>query len=88
MLIRDRQCNSVKVQFSVLNVKAIVAAFNPEKAQVEAFSMIVKSLRTFVGSSGGDRDTPEPATRLNRLRGAAIAQCDPPKLRCDWPVVT
>ena len=63
-------------------------SFNLEEALVGAFSVIVKSLRTFVGSSGGDRDTPEPATRLNRLRGAAIAQCDPPTLRCDWPVVT
>ena len=66
----------------------MVATINPEIAQVESFSMIVKSLQNFVGSSGGDRDTPEPATRLNRLRGAAIAQCDPPTLRCDWPVIT
>ena len=33
---------------SVLNVKALVGIFNQEKALVEAFSVIVKSLRTFV----------------------------------------
>ena len=32
---------------SVLNVKAIVGAFNQERALVGAFSMIVKSSRTF-----------------------------------------
>ena len=32
---------------SVLNVKALVGAFNQEKALVEAFSVIVKSSRTF-----------------------------------------
>ena len=34
-----------------LNVKAEVAAFNHEKAQVGALSVIVKSSRTFVSSS-------------------------------------
>ena len=33
---------------SVLNVKALVGTFNQEKALVGAFSLIVKSLRTFV----------------------------------------
>ena len=32
---------------SVLNVKALVGAFNQEKALVGAFSVIVKSLGTF-----------------------------------------
>ena len=36
---------------SVLNVKALVAAFNQEKALVGAFFVIVKSSRTFVWSS-------------------------------------
>ena len=32
---------------SVLNVKALEGTFNQEKALVEAFSMIIKSSRTF-----------------------------------------
>ena len=36
---------------SILNVKALVGAFNQEKALVGAFSMIVKSSRTFVKPS-------------------------------------
>ena len=39
------------VEHSVLNVKAQVAAFNLETALVGAFSVIVKSSRTFVCSS-------------------------------------
>ena len=35
----------------ILNVKALVGAFNQEKGLVVAFSMIVKSQRTFVLSS-------------------------------------
>ena len=38
---------STPVQHSVLNVKAVVAAFNQEKALVGAFSVIVKSSGTF-----------------------------------------
>ena len=34
--------------YFVLNVKALVCAFNQEKALVWAFSVIVKSSRTFV----------------------------------------
>ena len=33
---------------SVLNVKALVGTFNQEKAPVGAFSVIVKSLRSFI----------------------------------------
>ena len=40
------------------NVKALVGAFNQEKALVGAFCVIVKSSRTFVGSSN-DRFSPE-----------------------------
>ena len=36
---------------NVLNVKAVVAALNQEKALVRAFSVIVKTLWTFVSSS-------------------------------------
>ena len=39
---------SAKCLDSVLNVKALVGAFNLEKALVVAFSVIVKSSRTFV----------------------------------------
>ena len=35
------------VKHSFLNVKALVGAFNQEKALVGAFSVIVKSSRTF-----------------------------------------
>ena len=38
--------NSVLIEF--LSVKVLVDAFNKEKALVEAFSVIMKSLRTFV----------------------------------------
>ena len=48
---------------SVLNVKAVVAAFNQEKYQVGALSVIVKSTRTFVLSS----------TARTLLRGDTIA---------------
>ena len=41
---------------SVLNVKALVGALNQEKDIIVAFSVIVKSLRTFVGSSIGNKD--------------------------------
>ena len=41
---------------SVLNVKALVDTFNQEKALVGAFSLIVKSLRTFVSSSNINSD--------------------------------
>ena len=37
--------------YKFLNVKALIGAFNQEKALVGAFSMIVKSLQTFVSSS-------------------------------------
>ena len=46
-----------------LNVKAVVAAFNQEKYQLGAFSVIVKSTRTFVSSS----------TARTLLRGDTIA---------------
>ena len=36
---------------SVLNVKALVDTFNQDKALVGAFSVIVKTLRTFFSSS-------------------------------------
>ena len=44
--LRDRGVNAclAKCLNSVLNVKALVGAFNQEKALVEAFSVIVKSL--------------------------------------------
>ena len=40
-----------KLMCSVLNVKALVGDFNQEKALVGAFSVIMKSSRTFVSSS-------------------------------------
>ena len=39
---------SKPVQHSVLNVKALVGAFNQEKALIRAFAMIVKSSLTSV----------------------------------------
>ena len=39
----------------VLNVKELVGAFNPEKALVEAISVIVTSSRTFVCSSSAEQ---------------------------------
>ena len=36
---------------NVLNVKAVVGAFNQEKALLRAFSVIVKTLWTFVSNS-------------------------------------
>ena len=45
---------------SVLNVKVLVGAFNPEKALVEAFSMIVK---TGCGTNGAIHSTIKKATR-------------------------
>ena len=41
----------LRLCLSNLNVKALVGTFNQKKALVGAFSMIVKSLRTFVSSS-------------------------------------
>ena len=38
------------VSYSVLNVKAVVAAFNQEKALVGAFSVIVKTFQRFVAA--------------------------------------
>ena len=39
---------------SVLNVKALVAAFNQEKALVGAFSVILQLRRLIVNSTSGD----------------------------------
>ena len=43
-MLRDHGVNACLAQclISVLNVKAVVAAFNQEKAQVGAFSVIVQ----------------------------------------------
>ena len=49
-MLRDRGVNARLAYClnSVLNVKAVVATFNQEKALVRAFSVIVKPWRTYV----------------------------------------
>ena len=49
-IIRDRQFGFHRF----LNVIAVVVPFNQEKALVEAFTMIVKTLWTFVSSFSPD----------------------------------
>ena len=49
--IKDTMLNAYDKFVSVLNVKELVSTFNQEKAQAGAFSVIVKSLGSFVLSS-------------------------------------
>ena len=63
---------------SVLNVKALVGAFNQEKALVGAFSVIVQlhrliDLRHYTKTSGGT--APVPASSLGTL--SLVLQTDP-----------
>ena len=66
---------------SVLSVKAVVAAFNQEKALVGAFSVIT-NLRMELFEALGECDHPRPAAaragHLPRLQGAEEVQVLPP----------
>ena len=62
---------------SVLNVKAVVAAFNQEKALVGAFSVIVQLHRLIVCSTNQDRCC--SAAPVSLCKTAAMVRC---KVQC------
>ena len=75
--ITSTYCGLTPVKHSILNVKALVGAFNQEKALVGAFSVIVKSSRTFVWSSSR-----YPSQIISRDHHTSRVTCHLVRVRC------